>query len=385
MRGHLVKRAQGSWTIVLSLGRDERGKPRQKWVTIRGTRKDAERELSRLLHAMDTGAYVEPGRASLGEYLGKWLGAVRPSVAAKTFERYAEIVRCHLLPSLGAVPLAKLSPLHMQTYYAEALEAGRRDGRGGLSAQTVLHHHRVLRAALGQAVKWQLVVRNVAESVEPPRPERREIEALDEADTRRLLDALQGTPFWMPTALAASTGMRRGEVLALQWGDVDLSDGTVMVRRSLEETQAGLAVKAPKTARGRRRLTLPSLIIEILRQHRVEQKRQRLALGETYQNHDLVCARPDGLPWKPDEFTRQFARSVQRAGLPPVTFHQLRHSHASQLLKQGTSVTAVSARLGHASPAITMSVYAHCLAGEDAEAARRADAALRGVGSKVSN
>jgi integrase len=159
VRGFLKQRSKGSWSLVLYLGKDEKGRPRQKWHTVRGTRKEAERELARLVAAVASGSYVEPTRATLGEYLGHWLdNYARPNVAPKTFERYAEIVRCHLVPSLGHVSLAKLTPTHIQGYYARALETGRRDGRGGLSAQTVLHHHRVLRGALGQAVRWQLVL-----------------------------------------------------------------------------------------------------------------------------------------------------------------------------------------------------------------------------------
>ena len=137
-----------------------------------------------LLHELDTGVYVEPARMSVGDYLEKWLDDyARPNVAGKTFERYADNVRGHLKPALGHIPLPKLHPLHIQDFYSAALTEGRLNGRGGLSAQTVLHFHRILRGALHQAVRWQLLVRNPADAVQPPRPVRREMTALDEAGT----------------------------------------------------------------------------------------------------------------------------------------------------------------------------------------------------------
>lgn len=199
MRGFIKQRAKGSWSLVLYLGKDEHGQQRQKWHTVRGTRKDAERELSRLVSAVNSGTYVEPTKVTLRDYLLLWLdNYAKPKVSAKTFERYGEIVRCHLIPALGHVVLATLSPLHVQAYYADALEKGRRNGRGGLSAQTVLHHHRVLRGALGQAVRWQLVARNAADAVQPPRPVAGTLRALDEGRLRTLLDALRALHWRCP-------------------------------------------------------------------------------------------------------------------------------------------------------------------------------------------
>src|SRR5436190_6464374 len=180
MKGHIRQRGPQSWAVVLELGRDATGKRRQKWHTVRGGKKDAQRELARLLHEINTGGYVEPSRMTLSDYLDRWLDDyARASVSAKTFERYEEIIRLHLKPALGHHPLSKLQPLHIARYYSEALASGRKDGRGGLSARSVLHHHRLLRSALHQAVKWLLVPRNPADAVDPPRPQYREMRALD--------------------------------------------------------------------------------------------------------------------------------------------------------------------------------------------------------------
>ncbi len=378
MKGHIRQRGKGSWAIVLDLGRDANGKRRQKWHKVRGTKKDAQTELVRLLNAIHTGAYIEPSRITLTEYLDRWLqdyAAIK--VSAKTFERYTEIIRLHLAPALGPYSLAKLQPLHIQSYYSEALQKGRKDGKGGLSAQTVLHHHRVLRKALQQALKWQFLARNPADAVEPPRPHRREMKCLDESSTARLLEATEGTNLHLPTLLAVTTGMRRGEILGVRWQDLDFDAGTLSVRQSLEQTNRGIAFKQPKTQKGRRVVALPQITVEALRRHRVEQAKQKLLLGPGYQDRDLVCARADGLPWPPDSLTSSFSALVRKVGLLRVRFHDLRHTHATQLLRQGIHPKVVSERLGHSTVGITLDVYSHVLPSMQEEAARRIDASLR--------
>ena len=379
MKGHIRQRGSKSWAIVLDLGRDADGKRRQKWHTVKGSKKDAQRELARLLHEINTGAYVEPTRMTVSDYLDRWLeDYARSNVSPKTFERYEEIVRLHLKPSLGHHVLSKLQPLHIARYYSEALVSGRKDGKGGgLSAQSVLHHHRVLRAALHQAVKWLLLPRNPADAVNPPRPQHREMHALDERATAKLLGAAEDTRLALPVLLAVTTGLRRGEILGLRWRDVDFQGGILAVRQSLEQTRGGLTFKQPKTAKGRRVVVLPSLALEALRQHKAKQATVKLALGPAYDDHDLVCARDDGKPWPPDAFSTAFVGLVRKAGIARTRFHDLRHTHATQLLRQGVHPKIVSERLGHATVGITLDVYSHVLPGMQEEAAARTDAALR--------
>ncbi len=378
MKGHIRQRGKKSWAIVLELGRDSSDKRRQKWHTVRGTKKDAQRELVRLLNMVHTGAYVEPSRMTVAEYLEHWLQHyAKTNVAAKTFERYAEIVRLHLVPSFGQYVLPKLQPLHIQSCYSNALEKGRRDGRGGLSARTVLHHHRVLHEALQQAVKWQLLARNPADAVEPPRPQRKEMGALDERATAKLLNQAKGTRLHLPILLAVTTGLRRGELLGLRWQDVDLRVGVLAVRQSLEQTKNSIAFKQPKTQKARRTIALPRMTVEALRYHKTEQAKERLLVGPDYKDRGLVLARADGSPWKPDSFTSSYRSLVRRLGLSHIRFHDLRHTHATQLLRQGVHPKVVSERLGHSTVGITLDVYSHVLPGMQEDAARRVDAALR--------
>jgi len=231
MRGHIRQRSKGSWTVVVDVGRDpQTGKRRQHWQTIRGTKRDAERALCDILHRMENGAYVRPTRITVAEYLQQWLRSyVATNTAPRTRERYEEIVGLHLIPTLGAFPLLALQPQHIQKYYADALEFGRRDGKGGLSAQTVHHHHRILHEALRYAVKHGILVRNPADAVDPPRPRNREMTVIGPADVRLLLDAAKQTPFYTAIFAALYTGLRRGELLGLRWCDVDLEMSTLSV------------------------------------------------------------------------------------------------------------------------------------------------------------
>ena len=172
MKGHIKKRSKDSYSIILELGPDPKtGKRRQKWLTINGNKREAERELARRLNELNTGAFVDPSKLTVAEFLEQWLASyAEMNVSAKTLERYQSIVRRHLIPAMGSLPLPRLSPLHIQQHYSDALKRGRKDGRdGGLSPQSVLHHHRLLHEALEMAVKWQLLARNPADAVEPPR------------------------------------------------------------------------------------------------------------------------------------------------------------------------------------------------------------------------
>jgi integrase len=379
MKGHLRRRGKNSWSIVLDLGRDASGKRRQKWHAVGGTKKVAERELARLVNALHTGAYIEPTRITVAEYLERWLeDYARSNVSAKTFERYAEIVRLHLTPDIGFHKLVKLQPLHIQSHYSKALQEGRKDRRsGGLSKRTVLHHHRVLREALQQAVRWQLLPRNPADAVAPPRAPRIEMRALDEEHVAQLLTLAKGTSLYVPILLAVAAGLRRGEILAVRWNDIDLDRGTLAVRQSLEQTKAGLQFKQPKTQKGRRVVTLPSLVLDALRHHKAEQAKVRLKLGTGYQDNGLVCSAADGRPMNPNSFSHHCVYFLRQSGLAGLRFHDLRHSHATLLLRQGVHPKVVSERLGHSGVGITLDIYSHVLPDMQEEAARKLDYALR--------
>jgi integrase len=338
--------------------------------------------MARLINELETGAYVEPRGLSTKDFLEQWLADVQSKVSGTTFARYLCIVRLHLEKALGSVPLVKLAPLHIQAYLADALQDGRLDckeGQGkGLSPRTVCHHHRVLSEALGRAVKWQLLARNPAVSVEPPRVEQQDMHAIDEDAAAELIEAAIGTRLRIPVLLALTTGMRRGEILALRWKDVDTARGFLAVVRSLEETKAsGLRFKEVKKQRSRRQISIPELLIEALSPHREEQAKHREMYGSDYEDNDLICCREDGSIWPPSAFTSSYRDLLRRRKIQNVRFHDLRHSHASQLLRDGVNPKVISERLGHSKVGFTLDVYSHLLPGMQEEAARKTDSGLR--------
>jgi integrase len=372
MKGHIQKRkgARGvSYRVFVELPRDEDGRRRQFSCTC-ATRKEAERELARLLRELDTGQWADPATLTFGEYLQRWLvDAARQKVGARTYERYEAIMRLHVAPVLGTLPLAKLRPLHLQRLYSQLQE-------GGMSAAGVSKVHARLHSALRQAVRWQMLPYNPADGVESPKAQRSEVRALTEAETARLLSAAEGSRLHAPLALAVSTGMRRGELLGLRWRDVDLEGSALSVAQALEETRAGVAPKAPKTAHSRRRVALPPSAVAVLREHRKAHAAERLLRGSDYEDNNLVFPAPDGSPWRPSAFSMAFMRMVRAAGLPPMRLHDLRHTHASQLMRAGVNPKVVQERLGHASIGITLDLYSHVLPGMQEEAAQRWDAAM---------
>jgi integrase len=381
MRGHIVKRYKNSYTIVLNLGIDPAtGKRKQQWISVKGTKKDAEKRLAELLNQLDNGTFMKPGKTTLGEFLERWLKDYAwPNLAPRTAEGYEHIIRRHLAPALGGMALTQLKPEHLQRYYSEKLSTGRCDGKGGLSSKTVRHHHVTLHDALENAVKWGLLSRNPADAVDPPRCQRSEMHTLNEDDIHILLEAAGKTPYYVLFYLALFTGMRRSELLALRWCDVDLALCQLSVNRTIHQLRNGsIVIRAPKTAKGRRLIALSPSATLVLREHKETQEAMRTMLGTTLTDEDLVFSQPDGRALLPDTITHAWIKLVRRTGLGNIRFHDARHSHASLMLKQGTHPKIVQERLGHASIQITLDTYSHVTPGLQEAAAARFDEGLRG-------
>ena len=381
MKGHIKKRGKDSWTLIFDLGPDPKtGRRRQRWETIPDCgKREAQRVLNSRLTNVEEGNYVAPSDILVEEFLSRWLDAwAKQHTSPRTFERYEEIVKKHLSPALGKVELVKLSPLEIQAYYSQARQNGRRKG-GGLSARTVLHHHRILRQALSRAVKWDLLTRNPTDKVEPPKAPRLEMCALNEKQSLALLALVEGNRILeLPVTLAITTGLRRGEILGLKWSDINFDTAVMSICRTLEESKARLEFKQPKTERSRRTVALPTIAVQALRKHRAEQARLRLRLGARYNADDLVCCRIDGRPIHPQTVTQEFIDVIcdSESKLPRVRFHDLRHTHATILLSRGVHPKIVSERLGHSTVGITLDTYSHVLPGMQEKAAAEIDAAF---------
>jgi integrase len=366
VRGNIRKRAKGTWTLTVDLGLDPAtGKRRQTYRTVKGTKKEAEAALAEMVHAVETGVDFNSSHITLRDYLERWLEVTRRRVKDRTFVRYAEILRLHVIPIIGGLELAKLKPLHLERVYAAAEDRG-------LSKQSVLHIHRVVYSALRQAVRWQLVGRNVAEAVIPPRPDRRNVTAMEPADVHVLLAAVAGTHLETPTILAVGSGMRLGEVLGLRWRDVNMSKAELRVNQTLQIT---MVFDTPKTHRSVRTVTLPGFVISALRRHRKEQNARRLLLGNAWAEMDLVIENGAGGPIRPAVISRQFRATTRKAGLD-LSFHGLRHGHASLMLTAGEHLKVVSEQLGHSTIGITGDLYTHVAPAVRREAANKLDALL---------
>ena len=363
MRGHLRKRSKSSWAVVVDIGHDpSTGKRRQKWITVKGTKRDAERRLAEIVRDLDAGTYVEPSRLTLTTYLDQWMrDYVATSVRPRTAQGYGSIVR-RLQRDLGGVMLANLKPLHVQRYYAELLDEG-------LSAQTVLHHHRLLSQALKQAVKWDMLPRNIMERVTPPPRRKPEFRSLDASEARRLLRAAEGADYHLPIHLAVYTGLRRSEILGLRWSDVALSAQTLTVTRTMVPVQGDpMHINEPKSPGSRRTVSYSTATDALLRQQREQRQAQMEALGLELTPHTQVCVRSNGAMMAPDGLSHAYGKIAAGCGIRDVRFHDLRHTHASLLLTAGVPVHVVQGRLGHESIQTTVDTYGHVLPSSDSEA-----------------
>jgi len=366
MRGHIRKRGKNSYSIKVSAGKDATtGKYKYQWVSVKGTKKDAEKHLAELLPQLDNGTFIKPGKTTLAEYLEKWLKDYAwPNLAPRTAEGYEHIIRRHLIPALGNTTLTALKPEHLQHYYSEKLAKGRCDGKGALSPRTVRHHHVTLHDALESAVKWGLLSRNVADAVDPPRYQRPQWQTLSEFDISTFLEAAKKTPYYVIFYQALFTGMRRSELLALRWCDVDLLLCQAHITRTLHHLRTGeIVIRAPKSAKGRRMVALSPSAALLLQEHKDEQEAQWVILGVPLKDDDLVFSDLEGKPLLPDTVTHAWIKLVRRIGLKGIRLHDARHTHASLMLKQGVHPKIVQERLGHASIQITLDTYSHVAPG----------------------
>ena len=374
MRGHIRKRGN-KWSVVVDVGRDpETGRRKQKWHSGFDTRRDANRALTEILSRLERGTYVEPSKETVAVYLSSWLDAQRARLRPSTLASYDGNVKAHIIPALGPVPLQRLTAGHLDVLYADLLQNGRTDGRGGLGPRTVRYVHVILKRALSDAVRKSRLVRNPADQADPPSASASKATALrtwTAAEVRMFLAHVHDDRLYAAWLMAATTGMRRGELLGLRWRDLDLEAGRAKIVQTLISQASGPAVSQPKTAKGRRSVALDPATVAALKAHRTRQNSERLALGPTYEGRDLVFCREDGSPVWPRSFSRGFDRLAEAAGLPRIRLHDLRHTHATLALEGGVHPLVVSERLGHSKVSITLDTYSHVTPALEEDAAAK--------------
>lgn len=382
--GHIRRRGKQSWELKYDIGRDPiTGRRLVKTKNVKGTKRDAERELRNILSAVDSGGYSGPTKITVAEYvrqrIDQWQAA--GAVSARTAQRYRQLIENQIIPSLGAIKLQKLRRLDIETWHTALRTSGRKRGSGGVSTRTIGHAHRVLSKALSDAAKDDLITKNVCKIEPAPKVENKELRILLKDEIATLVEAMWEHPMGPIAILGLFTRMRLGEILALRWCNVE--QGVIFVREALEETREhGIRVKPPKTKRGRRHITLPSIVVDTLRDHRRRQLELRMQLGLGKPSESAFAfPTADGAPQSPSAVSRAWGLAAAALGMPDVTFHSLRHTHASALIDAGVDVVTISTRLGHASPTITLQVYAHLFRKDDSKAADAINAALTGLGT----
>ena len=357
---HIRRRGPRRWEVSVHLGGGKR-----RWLSVRGTRRQAERAAARLEDDLQSGVLVEPTAATVGSYLEQWLEThVRLQNAPRTYQDYRYHVERFLKPRLGHLKLSQLRPLHLQELYVDL----RRQGH----TRTADYVHQVTRKALNDAVRLQVLARNPALAARPPRSRPQPVDIPSVEVVQAALAAIQGTELELPIRLAVTTDVRPGELVALRWRDLDLQTGRAQIRQSLQRIKGqGLTFAPTKTHRSARTISLEAGVVQLLRRHRTSQTTHRTELGPLYDDHDLIFAQADGRPIESSVMLNRFQRALQRAGLPSLRIKDLRHVHASIMLSEGVHPRVVQEQLGHASITLTLDTYSHVTPGIQSEAVQR--------------
>jgi integrase len=367
MKGNIRKRGE-NWQITIWTGKRLNGSPIRHYETVKGLKTDAQRRLRELLTDIDKNAYVPPTKMKLGGLLQEWYaGFVRTNCAPRTQQGYECVIRRHVSPVLGHYLIKDLQPRHIQAFYSDLV--------GHLSGQTVLHIHRVLSEALQWAMIQNYIARNPCQLVKPPKAGHRIMHTLSPDEVQTLMEGARSNYYYPVIYMAVSTGLRRNELLALRWRDVDMDLMTISVTRSMYKGQGQVRFQDTKTRYSRRRVSMTPKLALFLRDYKRERQNLYLELGNVLGLDDLVFANADCRPIDPSVLTHNFGRIVRRAGLG-VRFHDLRHTCASLMLLAGVHPKIVSEMLGHSTVAITLDTYSHVTPGLQDAAARRLDEVL---------
>jgi integrase len=384
MRGSLRRRDRRHtssgperWELRVYLGRDERGREKQTTRVFAGSKREAESALAAFVTEIERGRRSHSSRMPFGDFAKQWIESRKTSaeLATKTIERYEGILRDHILPHFGQIVLSSIAASHIRNALG-AWKTGKRHDRktGTLSEKSVHDHFALLRQLLGDAVRERLLPDNPATFVRAPRKGGSRRRTYNMQQVVALVDFLRPTPLAIPVLVKALTGLRRGELLALRWRNIDLDKGIASVVESLTRDKNGnLSFKVPKTRKSARPLVLSPTLVGSLRAYRSGQVAQRELLGLVGEP-DLVFCAIDGSPWDPDSFSSAFAYKMRESSLPRISLQELRHSYSSISQRSGTPLTTTSQAMGHSTTVLTGDVYSHALIEDFRSAADRIDA-----------
>ena len=375
-RGSIAKKRDTKGNIVYYCVLDVTdgvGKRRRKWIKAGPDWKAAQQRLTQELAKLDAGiSTVNTHKETLAAFLKRWLDTMKGTLSPRTHEGYQTIVK-RIIPEIGNIQLKKLGPADIQGYIAIMLGSkGRFDGKGALSAQTVVHHLRLLHKCLQDAMAWELIPRNPCDLVSAPRAKSKRLSIMTEDEIKAFLAAARETDYFPLFHVFLYTGARRSEVLALRWSDFDPQYSKLSITRSLHRLHDGNIIFQPtKTAAGKRTIDLDPMTVEVLQQHKEKMFAQSIELGVVLKDTDLIFSHYDGQTLLPDTVSHVWSKLVKKLGLTARSLHSARHTHASLMLKQGADYKTIQARLGHSTPMVTLNIYSHTVAGLQREAAIR--------------
>lgn len=377
MRGHIGKKEYKNGTkyyIVVDVRDPETGKRKRKWLSDENgngfeRKRDAERAMPAILKRLQDGTFIEPTDDTFGGLMTKWLEDKRSAVKYNTWKSYKWLIDTHLIPNLGSVKAEQLKAQQIHHLYHKVLLQK-------ISAASIKKLHVLIVDALNRAVTWGIVTRNVATSVELPQGKRAKFDVWDEEQLETFLEAAKADQYFIVFHLAANTGMRQSEILGLRWSDVDLNNKTISVQQALTLAERGHDIDDTKNNSSERAVALFPETVEMLRQHRAKQARQMMKARKLYDDHGLVVQTGKGTSVNPRNMMRNFYnllklldtqhkkkldRGEQTVHVPRIRFHDLRHTHATILLKKGVHPKIVQERLGHSSIQVTLDTYSHVL------------------------
>ncbi|WDV94207.1 site-specific integrase [Brevibacillus parabrevis] len=376
----LEKRGKDSYRLIVEAGYDANGKRIKKTKTVKA---DGIREARKLLAEFQTeveaGEYITPEKMTFQSFVEEWRTkyAIK-EMGPKTVDIYLGYLKNRILPVFGNMRLDQIKPFHIVRFISELSDEGsRQDGKeGSLSPGTIRYIHRVINNILSRAEEWKIIKKNPAADVKKPKESYKDIDVYDETEIAALFEALEKEPFqWrMMITLAITTGLRRGELVGLEWKHIDLENGTIEVKQSISMRIKGEAIiTEPKTKKSKRKISLPDALIDQLKEYYLYARKIRLQMGDKWigGDHFFVFCNPDGKPFHPETPYLHFRRFLKINGLRYIRFHALRHTSATLLISQGVHAKIISERLGHASITTTMNVYGHALQTADKEAANK--------------
>lgn len=356
MTGHIKKRytQKGtSWQIILDKGVDVNGKRKREYITVNGTKRQAQDELAKIISEYNNGSYIAPSKMTVQMLILQWMTVyAMPQLAPNTVRGYKVNFNKHTIPYLGHILVQRLSSVEIQNMYVKLEEKG-------LSPSSIRYVHTTLREVLQYAYKMRMIPVNPADFVSAPRQGKYKSEVYNAEEVAELLRCAKGTDMELPLMLDLETGLRRGELLALKWSDINWEAHTLTVERNLVCINGEHIFGDPKTKSGNRKLLLSESLIEKLRQHRIRQTEIRLQLGATYQNNHLICCKADGTPYNTGTFSHKFFYLLKKHGLKHIRLHDIRHTNATLMLENGIPAKIACERLGHSGIAITLDTYSH--------------------------